>query len=327
MDEPASYILKGSIGQVGVVAFFFISGFLITQSYLRDENPKKFLVSRCLRIFPALIIVVLFTAFVIGPILTNLSIQNYFKNTGTYSYLTTLTLFNEKSFLPGVSNQLTINCALWTLRYEFSFYLFILLLGIFRLLKRRWILLGITILSLTLFHFTIGLNSNLYTLNILQTFRLLAYFGLGATIYLYREYIPLKPWIFLLISSTLILGSLFGGFTDDLFIFPFCYVILFLGYHPDFNLRWMSKYGDFSYGIYIWHAPIIVSLVYLFNLHLGDYRLFLIDLGITLPVAIISWHLVEKRMLKLKDNFNNDISFIITKKHKEQTNELAQGEN
>ena len=74
VGDRSSFVLRDNIGQVGVLAFFFMSGFLVTQSYLRNENPKRFAISRCLRIFPALVVVTIITAFVLGPILTKLSL-------------------------------------------------------------------------------------------------------------------------------------------------------------------------------------------------------------------------------------------------------------
>ena len=56
-----------SYGGLGVAIFFSISGYLITLSWHRDPRLGAFLVKRSLRIFPALFVVVLLAAFVLGP--------------------------------------------------------------------------------------------------------------------------------------------------------------------------------------------------------------------------------------------------------------------
>jgi len=300
VGDRSSFVLRDNIGQVGVLAFFFMSGFLVTQSYLRNENPKRFAISRCLRIFPALVVVTIITAFVLGPILTKLSLLNYFKSGGVYMYLTTLSLFNWHIFLPGVSQQFVMNGSLWTLQYEVMFYIAVLVLGLAGLFKKGYLLLGATIVSLIFIQLTLRFNDTTDLLNIYQAIRLFAYFGLGATTYLYRKYIPLNKWLLISFVVMLFAGLFFGGLPTALFAFPLAYIIIFVGYKPTINLRDLTELGDFSYGIYIWHFPIMITLVYAFNFHF-NFRLFTTDIAFTLPIAVASWYLIEKRMLKLKE--------------------------
>src|SRR5579871_1464824 len=56
------------VATIGVKIFFSISGYLVAQSWLRDPNIVRFFTRRALRIFPALIAVVLLSTFVLGPI-------------------------------------------------------------------------------------------------------------------------------------------------------------------------------------------------------------------------------------------------------------------
>ena len=61
--EPLSFISQGrmNFGEVSVAIFFIISGLLITQSFDRTKNIISFIEARILRIFPALIVVILLT--------------------------------------------------------------------------------------------------------------------------------------------------------------------------------------------------------------------------------------------------------------------------
>jgi peptidoglycan/LPS O-acetylase OafA/YrhL len=308
LNNPPSLILRDTIGQVGVLAFFFISGFLITQSYLRDENPKRFMVSRFLRIYPALVAVVLLTAFVLGPLMSSLSIGNYFKSGETYLYLTTISLLNWKTYLPGISYQMPMNAALWTLQYEFVFYIIILILGITKLLKMKYLLIGLTITGLVLTQvFTTAINATEVNMpnafNIYQAIRLFSYFGFGAVAYLYRDVIPFKTWLVWVTVAVMFVGMMFGGLPTSLFVIPLAYLILFLGYSSKVNFKWATKFGDFSYGIYIWHFPVILLILYCFHFPLDSTGMLLFAMIMSYLIAVVSWYLIEKRALKLKERF------------------------
>jgi len=296
---PMCWILRDTIGQLGVLIFFFISGMLITQSWLRNENPRRFLISRCLRIFPALIALVLVVAFVVGPIMTNLSLADYFKNSATYLYLTTVSLFHWNNTLPGMSGVMPFNHALWTLQYEFAFYLFIMALGLFKVLRFKYVMLALTVAALIWTQFTINAPYNIYTVNAEQLSRLFAYFAAGTTVYLFRDSIVLKSRWIKITLAVLFVGMLFGGLPTSLFVFPLAYLVIYLGYSPTINLRALTKFGDFSYGIYIWHYPIVALIVFKYGLN-GNFGVFLMIFALTYSVAVASWYLIEKRALKLK---------------------------
>ena len=80
--------------------FFGLSGFLITGSAQR-LSLRNFLINRGLRIFPALIVEIMLSAFVLGPIFTSLALHDYLTSPQTYHYLTNIVgLINYN--LPGV---------------------------------------------------------------------------------------------------------------------------------------------------------------------------------------------------------------------------------
>jgi peptidoglycan/LPS O-acetylase OafA/YrhL len=60
-----------------------------------------------------------------------------------------------------------------------------------------------------------------------------------------------------------------------------------------------SKYGDFSYGLYIYAFPIQQTII----LYLGRIpivQMILLSILCTLPLSVISWNLIESKALKLK---------------------------
>ena len=68
------------IQALGVKIFFLIGGFLIAKSWESDSNPVRYMTKRVFRIFPALIAFTLVAAYVIGPILSTLTINEYFQS-------------------------------------------------------------------------------------------------------------------------------------------------------------------------------------------------------------------------------------------------------
>ena len=61
------------IHAVGVKILFVLCGYFITKSWLGDPHPGRYAIKRLFRIYPALIVVVLLSIFVLGPIMTSLS--------------------------------------------------------------------------------------------------------------------------------------------------------------------------------------------------------------------------------------------------------------
>ena len=79
--EPLGSISGETLGELGVSIFFAISGFLIARSWCDDPVIGRFLLKRALRLIPALVVAVLVTALVVGPLVTVLSPSGYFGST------------------------------------------------------------------------------------------------------------------------------------------------------------------------------------------------------------------------------------------------------
>ena len=282
-----------------------MSGFLITQSYLRKPNPARFIWSRALRIFPALFCVVTLSAFVLGPMVTTLPLDAYFTNRQTYSHFLLLTLFFGHYNLPGVfaHNPLafSVNGSLWVLKYLVAFYALVLFLGITKVLDKKRIILMIFLLCLVLYHLGVGKSLFLFMISIDQTLRLFTYFGLGMVAYLYRDSLPIDISYFMLCVLVLVIASVKKGLNESLFVFVLTYMVLYLGFNKRIYLAWFSKIGDFSYGAFIYSFPVQQTVVYLYGGKMNPWINFSISLVISLTLGALSWHVCEKRFLKLKD--------------------------
>lgn len=81
--EPKTSFYNETYGALGLDIFFVMSGFLITQSYLRTSSPLRFIWSRVLRIFPALFCFVTLSTFILGPMVTTLPVHTYLTQSQT----------------------------------------------------------------------------------------------------------------------------------------------------------------------------------------------------------------------------------------------------
>ncbi|MFX3617515.1 MAG: acyltransferase family protein [Sporolactobacillus sp.] len=287
---------KATIGSLAVAIFFITSGFLITMSYMHTKDPIKFIKSRCLRIFPALIVVVLLSSFVLGPIVSNMNAYQYFTNYQTYDYLKTIFLYPIQYDLPGVfvnnPYQIAVNGSLWTLSIEFTCYIFVLLLGIFKLLNKK-IILAAFILSLIVPQFTISPLIDPYT-------HLFRYFFAGIFIYIFQDKVSIKSSWFLASLILLTLSTISGHMNIGFAVFG-SYIITYLAFSPKIKFHKFAKYGDFSYGLYIIAFPIQQTITFVLNGKISPILLFIIASVIALILSSLSWHLIEKPALGLKN--------------------------
>ncbi|MEO6928213.1 MAG: acyltransferase family protein, partial [Casimicrobiaceae bacterium] len=133
-------------GPLGVYIFFLISGYLVSRSWDADPHATRFLMRRALRIFPALVVLVLLTALLLGPALTTLPLRDYFRNVSFRQYFYNIALLMNYG-LPGVFADArmpyAVNGSLWSLPVEFTLYLTLLLLGIARV--PRFALVGLVL--------------------------------------------------------------------------------------------------------------------------------------------------------------------------------------
>ena len=310
--DPLHSISGGifTFGNVGVYIFLVVSGYLITHSILNSLSIKNFIWRRILRIFPALWVMVLLSMFLIGPILSLDSFSEFYRNINNYSFLKNLGLFIPNNFKIGnvfSSNPIgTFNGCLWTIAYEVFFYFLLIFFFVFKFFKFKIFLLVQWLLLVFLQYY---LGDKIYTysysspwilnLNIENSFRLFIFFEAGLLLYLFRNIFSSKNFfIILLFGSSLILFLFnYSNLTIDLILPP-----LVIYFAISSNLfSFFEKYGDFSYGLYLYGyivQQIIVSFKIVF---MNEYLLFIFSLIISLFIAYYSWHFIEKPILRLKN--------------------------
>ncbi|MCV6596750.1 MAG: acyltransferase family protein, partial [Mangrovicoccus sp.] len=82
--EPVKAWTGHTLGGLAVAVFFAISGFLITGSFYYSASHWRFVASRGLRIFPALLVNLIFVAFILAPLVTTLPWRDYFSMAEPY---------------------------------------------------------------------------------------------------------------------------------------------------------------------------------------------------------------------------------------------------
>jgi peptidoglycan/LPS O-acetylase OafA/YrhL len=300
LRDPVSWYIQGTwSGAIAVEAFFFISGLLVTASVIRSRTIARYFKARVLRLMPALLGCLLLSFFVLGPLLTDLSQLEYFTDSKTWKYLYgNASLVKPVFTIPGVFQDHPVkgvNGSLWTLPAEARMYLILGFAGVLGLMKRRW---SANLLLAVLFSVGLFLPEYLPLVNDNHRYyRLAIYFGVGTFFFINREFIPLN-WLALVI----LLGSMpwWHNHPYRLVILgaTICYGVACIAYLPKWG--WPKWMGDYSYGIYLygWPSQQLAWLIIPGALPLQNASLAYL---ICFPLAVLSWHFLEKPALGLKN--------------------------
>jgi peptidoglycan/LPS O-acetylase OafA/YrhL len=305
--EPLESTLKISLGTLAVLTFFAISGFFISQSFERRHSFADFWVVRILRIYSALLMVLLLTIFVVGPIFTTLRLGTYYFDNAIWLYLPrNLSLKWLQYDLPGVFRDnpypAAINGSLWTLFYEVTCYAAVAVVGVSGLTTRGWrfkVFLGIYIVGYLALKLIDWRTHLLERSPLLENFHQLTLpFVVGMVFYRFRRYLPLNVTLCALAGGGVLLmhdGPWFG----EILVIAWSYWIFYLGYLPVRQLMVYNSIGDYSYGMYIYAFPLgqITAAVWVGISPLG---LMAVSFPATLALAVLSWHLLERRALALR---------------------------
>ena len=300
IQDPLNQIFQGSIwiGELAVYGFFGISGFLVAASLVK-RGIMDYIISRVLRIFPALIVCVFASVFFLGPVLTTLSLSDYFSHPKTWSYLgNALAFLKMEWMLPGVfenNTRTAINGSLWTLTVEVRCYLLLAALTFlgFRLNKMvgNGLVLALFVLGVMSFESIplLGINP--------KWSKPALYFVIGALCYLNRDKVFLDYRIAFL---AVVLASFSFGEKWFGYVFPpaLIYLLFYVAYSTK-QLPTDAIIGDISYGIYIYAWPVQQIIAQSFPGQTPYFNTLASSL-IVIPLAWLSWHGIEKRILSCK---------------------------
>lgn len=293
---------------ISVTGFFCISGFLIARSYLNSKSLKDYFLKRAARLLPAYLAIII-SSFILLSLISSYTLSDYFSNILSYKYLAAnLSFLNFiQPTLPGVflhgGLEYPVNGALWTLKIEVGFY-FLLPLILFLLEKSK------TKLLILLFIYATSISYNYYfqylysTTNIVlystlahQLPAFLSYFAAGIALHYYFNFFIKHKIILFIIGLTIYIIE-YKLHIEILSPLALSFVIFAIAF-SNLKIENFSKNGDISYGIYIYHFPLINLAIY-FGFY-KTYNPYLVS-GILIlslfVLSLISWHKLEVVFLK-----------------------------
>jgi peptidoglycan/LPS O-acetylase OafA/YrhL len=303
--EPRPFGLLTS-GTLGVLVFFAVSGYLVAQSWDRDPHVLRFAAKRFLRVWPGLAVVTVVAVLLVGPLVTQVPLGEYFRSPVTRDYFSQLYL-GIRFYLPGVFERAwapVVNGSLWTIPIEVRWYGILLLAGLSGLLRAR---LRFLLLALMLVYATYIFGIFDVQHNPLARFPLSdygseygSYFCYGAALHYFRgTWQRHAGWMTLiLIMAAVLMVRLDHAYTALFLLLP--WLVIRFGTSSTPVLCRVGRFGDFSYGIYIYAFMMQQLTISLMGIHHTYLLGLMVSAGCTLVCAVLSWHLVERPALDLK---------------------------
>lgn len=299
----------------GVPIFFFVSGFLISKSWESSSTWGDYARNRLLRIYPALVLCTLLgigSVFALGYLPHAIpSVKSFL--TWVVAQMTFVQFFNPdfmRDYGVGV-----LNGSLWTISVELQFYLMIpIVYFLCDLRTRRGIVTLVLVILASLVANSIYWrfdpdHNEAFALKLFGvTFVPWIYMfliGLLAQRHFNRlhELVAGRALFFLVIYLAAAVPTRLIGWTTANDINPVLYLLLVaLVLSAAFTAPTLAERllfrNDISYGIYVFHMPVVNALIYLG--WTGDVRGLPVVLSITAVVATLSWLWVERPCLSLK---------------------------
>jgi len=289
-------------GYMAVNGFFILSGLLIAKSLDLRRDLKLYAASRALRIYPALIVLMLAFVFVFATVFSKPGGVGAITSGDNWLYILRVLLLGDPEGAPGgifAGNlEQDFNGPLWTIRFEIAAYVLAALGFAFGLLKSRlWTLSTFIAMQSAYLGLPLFIDFSALPSGLLPLFRLSSAFLMGMCLWQFPE--ARRPHWLLVIAAIIAFVFLGGGFGGEfLGNLALTGLILRLGLsdaaHPP-----LIKLPDYSYGIYIWHYPAMQGVMFL-NPDFGPAMLALYSVPIFLLLSAGSWHIIEKPALRLK---------------------------
>lgn len=306
----------------GVAMFFILSGSMVyasAEKCIREQRPiRAYLTNRVLRIAPAIYAYLLVT--VVALLATSVIDLRQLATPDLLLWLVTGLLL-APVYHPDLFHSFGtgyVNGSLWTIPVEFGFYLVVPALvwtaaraGFRRMLAALSI---ISVLAVLTFAALGGQDTDRLDARVLGATCLpwLGYFAVGIAITRVWRRLP-QHWLVVVAATAVYLGCWMWRRSVDpetsmviavvAAAIPLAYVTFWVGHHaPAFVRRTTSRIGDLSFGVYIWHMPLINFAIWagVPKSHPQSTWIVVAILAATLTAALLSWHGVEKPALRLK---------------------------
>jgi len=305
--EWLSLLLNGTYnaGNLAVMAFFIISGFLITQSYERSRSVRSYCGKRIRRIYPGYMVATTICAFIVIPVFA----QNVRIDAAEVGKTFALNLLLQGHFVTANAFPMNsghgVNGSLWSIFYEFWCYIGVALLGALGLTSRRSFLVPFLVavmlarVGCDLLGKTPGypVFDTIFGWPYLWT-KMLPCFLLGMVAYSYRQVLPQSLPLLTGLLFTAIAASWINKHLADLIVAPaLSYGVFYFAFTDEIRLHEAARFGDFSYGTYLYAFPIQQMLQATVGRSWTMPTFIAVSIVLSLLAAVLSWHLVERWFL------------------------------
>ena len=307
--DALSVLSESLSSEIAVKSFFVVSGFLIFMSYDNSRDARSYFIKRVRRIYPAYFFIIMCCAILGGIFSTNTWGQYISLQTLKYVAANLVFLNFLQPDLPGLfeGNILqAVNGALWTLKVEVMFYLFVPLAVIaFHKFGRIPILILIyassVVYTLVMQSYASQTGSTFYLELQRQIPGQLTFFIAGATAYYYFDYlIKYSKWL----AVVAVMAFTFQSWLPWVVIQPVALAIVIVYVACVIPpLGNFGKFGDSSYGIYIMHFPILQALIAYGIFKESPWMMLLLAGVIMMISSFLLWHFVEKKFLRKSSHY------------------------
>jgi peptidoglycan/LPS O-acetylase OafA/YrhL len=309
--EPVSLLLDGkyNAGNIGVRVFFAISGFLIVQSWERTSSPRSYFEKRVKRIYPGYLVALAICSFVIVPAYSSQGFSIITPNLiGEWAWKNLL----MRNFIPASDAfpgdpLFAINGSLWSIPFEFWCYIAVAALGLTRLIGRGWFPLFALIAIILVKAWLDATGREIGGPFVHKIFgwpylwfSMAPSFLVGVVTLKFGGHIPRSRWILVgLVMATIATAHLFASRVpfDLLFIPTMGYALFYMAFSP-IKVPDAARYGDISYGTYLYAFPcqrvLVTSLPLPFPAYVAA------SLVLAMIAGALSWSLVERHFVGSK---------------------------
>jgi len=276
----------GIIGRMGVMLFFFLSGFLIFHSLNKSNSIFKFYKKRILRIYPPYLFSIVFYLFIstiVFIFINHYDIKTYFVN---------MLMLQDIFGIPLIVG------VYWTLLIEIKFYLIIPILVYLGYKYKKdvldYVFIAMIILNILYMEYR-------GTPSWLIVWMPLFWIGIYLYKFLHQNSITKYKFLLLLLLCFLYFLSIQEFFMALFLILNISIFFIFYSYH--IKNKYLSFIGIISYSFYLLHTVIGYPLLYLMTKYI-TLNYLLIKIGIVFLISIfisyLSFKYIERLYWRIK---------------------------